>query len=118
MFFFVIQQHQIQFVSKQIGRLNGKKATGYDGISAKVLKLARPVILKPLTDLINLTIERSEFHDSTKMLYAAGQKCLNHLGQKLSHKRLSCMVHWYIQRMSPKTGNMYRCCRSVGCHHR
>ena len=54
------------FVSKQIGRLNVKKATGHDGISAKVLKLARPVIVKPLTDLINLTIERSEFPDSTK----------------------------------------------------
>ena len=55
------------FVSKQIGRLNVKKATGHDGISAKVLKLARPVIVKPLTDLVNLTIEHSEFPDSTKM---------------------------------------------------
>ena len=54
------------FVSKQIGRLNVKKATGHDGISAKVKKLVRPMIVKPLTDLINLTIERSEFPDSTK----------------------------------------------------
>ena len=55
------------FVSKQIGRLIVKKATGHDGISAKVLKLARPLIVKPLTDLISMTTERSEFPDSTKM---------------------------------------------------
>ena len=46
-----------EFVSKQIGRLNVKKATGHDGISSKILKLARPVIVKPITNLINLTIE-------------------------------------------------------------
>ena len=56
-----------EFVSKQIGRLNVKKATGHDGISAKILKLAKPVIFRPITGLINLTIECSEFPDNTKM---------------------------------------------------
>ena len=46
-----------EFVNKQIGRLNAKKATGHDGISSKILKFARPVIVKPKTNLINLTIE-------------------------------------------------------------
>jgi len=30
------------FVSKQINKLNIKKATGYDGISPKILKLSMP----------------------------------------------------------------------------
>ena len=55
-----------EFVNKQIGRLNVKKATGHDGISSKILKLARPVIVKPITNLINLTIECSKFPDNAK----------------------------------------------------
>ena len=43
-----------------------KKATGHDGISAKILKLAKPVIVRPITSLINLTIECSEFPDNAK----------------------------------------------------
>ena len=55
-----------EFVNKQIGRLNVKKATGHDGISSKILNLARPVIVKPITNLINLTIEYSKFPDNAK----------------------------------------------------
>ena len=55
-----------EFVSKQIDRLNVKKATGHDGISAKILKLAKPVIVRPITSLIDLTIKCSEFPDNTK----------------------------------------------------
>ena len=55
-----------EFVSKQIGRLNVKKTTGHDGISAKILKLAKPVIVRPITDLINLIIKCSKFPDNTK----------------------------------------------------
>ena len=43
-----------------------KSATGLDGISSKILKLARPVIVKPITNLINLTIECSKFPDNAK----------------------------------------------------
>jgi hypothetical protein len=32
------------FVTKQINKLNIKKATGYDGISPKIIKFAQPVI--------------------------------------------------------------------------
>ena len=56
-----------EFVNKQIGRLNVKKATGHDGISSKILKLARPVIVKPITNPINLTIECSKFPGNAKM---------------------------------------------------
>jgi hypothetical protein len=31
-------------VTKQINKLNIKKATGYDGISPKIIKFAQPVI--------------------------------------------------------------------------
>jgi hypothetical protein len=34
------------FVSKQINKLNIKKATGYDGISPKILKLSMPCIVE------------------------------------------------------------------------
>jgi hypothetical protein len=43
------------------GKTNVKKATGRDGISAKLLKLAKPVIAKPITKMINKTITHSVF---------------------------------------------------------
>jgi hypothetical protein len=36
------------FVSKQINKLNVKKATDYDGISPKILKLSKPCIVEPI----------------------------------------------------------------------
>jgi hypothetical protein len=51
------------FVHKQINKTNVKKATGRDGISAKLLKLAKPVIAKPITKMINKTITNSVFPD-------------------------------------------------------
>ena len=50
-----------EFVNKQIGRLKVKKATDHAGISLKILKLARTVIVKPITNLISLTLEWSKF---------------------------------------------------------
>jgi hypothetical protein len=40
------------FVDKQINKLNMKKATGFDGISAKMIKLAKPVVTGPITGYI------------------------------------------------------------------
>ena len=54
------------FVDKQLKKLNTKKATGIDGISVKVLKLAQPVITKPITQLINKSITTSTFPDKLK----------------------------------------------------
>ena len=39
------------FISKQINKLSLKKATGHDGISAKILKFAKPVVLQPITNI-------------------------------------------------------------------
>ena len=54
------------FISKQINKLSLKKATGHDGISAKIPKFAKPVVLQPITFLINETIKVSEFPDEFK----------------------------------------------------
>ena len=54
------------FISKQINKLSLKKATGHDGISAKILKFSKPVVLQPITFLINETIKVSEFPDECK----------------------------------------------------
>ena len=54
------------FISKQINKLSLKKATSHDGISSKILKFAKPVVLQPITFLINETIKKSEFPDECK----------------------------------------------------
>ena len=40
------------FVTKQINKMNSKKATGQDGLSVKMLKLAEPIMTKPFTKLL------------------------------------------------------------------
>jgi hypothetical protein len=42
-----------KYVTTQINKVNIKKATGKDGISPKIFKIAKPAIVKPITDLIN-----------------------------------------------------------------
>ena len=59
------------FISKQIDKLNNKKATACDGISAKLLKLAKPSIVVPVTDLINTSLLTSKFPDSLKIAQVA-----------------------------------------------
>jgi hypothetical protein len=41
------------FVSKQINKLNIKKAAGYDGISPKILKLSMPCIVSLAKHLLD-----------------------------------------------------------------
>ena len=43
------KQIEESFIGKQINKLSSKKATGQDGISAKLLKFAKPVVLQPIT---------------------------------------------------------------------
>lgn len=59
------------FICKQIDKLGVKKATGWDGISAKLLKLAKPSIAAPVTVLVNKTILTSKFPDSLKIAQVA-----------------------------------------------
>ena len=55
-----------QDVDKQINKINVNKATGFDGASVKILKVAKPVIVKPITKLINMSIRNSEFPEDLK----------------------------------------------------
>ena len=54
------------FVEKRIRKINVKKATGIDGISPKLLHFAKPAIVKPLTDIVNLSLSSSTFPDRLK----------------------------------------------------
>ena len=59
------------FISKQINKLSLKKANGHGGISAKILKFAKPVVLQPITFLINESIKVSEFPVECKKAMAS-----------------------------------------------
>ena len=49
------------FVSKRISNINVKKATGVDNSSPKLLGYAKPVIAKPIADLVNLSLSSATF---------------------------------------------------------
>jgi hypothetical protein len=49
-----------------LNKLNIKKATGYDGISSKIIKFAQPVITNPIKVLINKSIDQSVFPEKLK----------------------------------------------------
>ena len=53
-------------ISKHIDKLHVKKATGVDKISSKIIKLGKPALQSPLTDLINLSIQSSTFPENLK----------------------------------------------------
>ena len=53
---FVLQKVSTNFVFKELSKLKVTKAFGPDGITARLLKDAAPVIAKPITYLVNLTI--------------------------------------------------------------
>ena len=51
----------------RISNINAKKATGVDNISPKLLHYAKPVIAKPISDLVNLSLSSATFPDSLKI---------------------------------------------------
>ena len=53
---FVLQKASTNFVLKELSKLKVTKALGPGGITARLLKDAAPVIAKPFTYLVNLTI--------------------------------------------------------------
>ena len=59
------------FVSKRISNINVKKATGVDNISPKLFHYAKPVIAKPISDLVNLSLSSATFPDSLKIARVA-----------------------------------------------
>ena len=50
-----------QDTMRMINNLSSRKATGSDGISVKILKLAAPVLCQPLTRVFNLSLEKGCF---------------------------------------------------------
>jgi hypothetical protein len=56
----------ISFVEKQIDKINANKATGKDGISVNILKIAKPIVSKPITMLIYKTTENTSFPNKLK----------------------------------------------------
>ncbi len=57
----------IDFISKEILNMDVKKATGFDDISCKLLKLARPAIVESLTYIINLSLHTGIFPNAWKV---------------------------------------------------
>ena len=56
-----------QEVNKIIDELNSNTSCSYDGISTNLLKQIKPEIIKPLTKLINKTIQSGVFPDKLKI---------------------------------------------------
>ena len=54
------------FIIKQINKINIKKSTGRDGISAKILKIAKQVIAKPISELVNKSISLGKYPEKLK----------------------------------------------------
>ncbi len=52
---------------KKLRKLNIKKATSYDGLSTKLIKIAAPKLVTSLTCMINRCINDCVFPDSLKM---------------------------------------------------
>ena len=80
-----------EFVHKQINKTSVKKATGRDGISAKLLKLAKPVIAKPITKMINKTITNSVFPDQLKQAQVVALHKKNNALDKSNYRPVSIL---------------------------
>ena len=52
-----------EFVLKQLKAMANTTATGLDGFSVKILKLAAPAIIAPITKICNLSLATGTFPD-------------------------------------------------------
>ena len=68
---FEFQLTDIETVSKIISKIDVKKATGVDNVSAKLLKAGTPVLTHHILNLINCSILNSVFPDSLKLAQVA-----------------------------------------------
>ena len=58
---FCFKEVEVEDVEKKLKRLNGKKATGYDGFPPKLIKMGANVLSGPLHYLVNMTIKHPSF---------------------------------------------------------
>ena len=63
---FSFQPTTVEHVTEKLHQLNSKKATGYDQIPAKLLKVSADIIAPSLTDQINYNIATSYFPTELK----------------------------------------------------
>jgi len=68
---FEFQLTDLETVSKIISKIDVKKATGVDNVSAKLLKAGTPVLIHHILNLINCSIISSVFPDSLKLAQVA-----------------------------------------------
>ena len=64
---FQIEPVSEAYVSKKLSSIASGKATGYDNIPAKILKIAEPVISPTVTKMINTSITSHQFPNSAKV---------------------------------------------------
>ena len=62
---FVLEEVSSSFFRKELLQMKSMKATGLDGITARLLKDAAPVISESITYIINLTISTSKIPSSS-----------------------------------------------------
>ena len=64
---FVIPEIKPQQVADIISKISVSKATGHDGLNAKILNLIAPSFIHPLCRLLNLSIATNAFPDKWKV---------------------------------------------------
>ena len=68
---FNIPQITVKDVLEYINKLPTNKSTGYDGLSARVLKLIAPALKTPLMEMMNISIDSSVFPSVWKFAQTA-----------------------------------------------
>ena len=63
---FKFKEEDEKGIEKLIDRIRSDVATGYCTISARILKDAKPVVVKPLTELVNLSYKTSTYPSAMK----------------------------------------------------
>jgi len=63
---FTLSEMSIDFTLKQLNIMSNSKATGLDGFSVNILKMAAPAIVDSITHICNLSIRTKSFPDKWK----------------------------------------------------
>ena len=79
---------------KTINNLPAKNSSGCDGISSKLLKVIEPVIIKPLTLLINQVLNSGIFPDKLKIALKSYQYI-----RRVTHhySKIAGQYHFFLQ---------------------